>query len=335
MILRKSAFQSKGISLAGMLSNVDIYNLSKPDIHRRAFATNDDILEAFSVLRIGLRILINPKFFSHFVTSTREKVFSDNTTPVENYSAVLSFWSITRPLGEFSDYVKKGSAYRSDHQQENQCYSPHVAAKSATGRENPNTLRATQTPKASFFVSDHYAHQISGLVRTVSMVASVGLSSDRPVSFVSGILTPADVTANSERENSGGDSLNTKEAAYMLATTPTQKPSFIWLIAAVRRDMPTITAKIHHIAAETEKEARRSLAREHVCFFAGRIRTGAHMLNYFRVAGCATARSGELVEFVYIVDARSAISAKAEALNQARNERLSHIQITRVREVAA
>ncbi|WP_407212241.1 hypothetical protein [Enterobacter hormaechei] len=35
----------------------------------------------------------------------------------------------------------------------------------------------------------------------------------------------------------------------MLATTPTQNPQFIWLIAAVRRDMPTITAKIHHIAA--------------------------------------------------------------------------------------
>ncbi|HBW1844417.1 TPA: host cell division inhibitor Icd-like protein [Klebsiella quasipneumoniae subsp. quasipneumoniae] len=274
MILRKSAFQSKGLSLAGMLSNVDIYNLSKPDIHRRDVATNDDISEAFSGLRIGLRILINPKFFSHFVTSTREKVFSDNFTPVENYSAVLSFRSISRPSGEFSDCIKKGSAYRSDHQRGNQCYSPNVAAKSVTGRENPNTLRATQTPKASFFVSDHYAHQISGLVRTVSMVASVGLSSDRPVSFVSGILTPADVTANSERENSGGDSLNTKEAAYMLATTPTQKPSFIWLIAAVRRDMPTITAKIHHIAAETEQEARRSLARDHVCFFAGRIRTG-------------------------------------------------------------
>ncbi|HDY8999215.1 TPA: host cell division inhibitor Icd-like protein [Klebsiella pneumoniae] len=274
MILRKSAFQSKGISLAGMLSNVDIYNLSKPDIHRRAVATNDDILEAFSVLRIGLRILINPKFLSHFVTSTREKVFSDNTTPVENYSAVLSFWSITRPSGEFSDYVKKGSAYRSDHQQKNQCYSPHVAAKSATGIETPNTLRATQTPKASFFVSNHHAHQISGLARTVSMVASVGLSSDRPVSFVSGSLNPADVTANHDIETSGGDSLNTKEAAAMLATTPTQNPQFIWLIAAVRRDMPTITAKIHHIAAETEQEARRSLARDHVCFFAGRIRTG-------------------------------------------------------------
>lgn len=152
MILRKSAVQEGAFNLAGLLANVNPQNLIKPDIHRRAVATNYDILEAFSGLRIGLRILINPKFFSHFVTSTREKVFSDNTTPVENYSAVLSFRSITRPSGKFSDYVKKGIAYRSDHQQGNQCYSPNVAAKSATGRENPNTLRATQTPKASFCV---------------------------------------------------------------------------------------------------------------------------------------------------------------------------------------
>ncbi|HCT9372862.1 TPA: host cell division inhibitor Icd-like protein [Klebsiella quasipneumoniae] len=250
MILRKSAVQEEAFNLAGLLANVNPQNLIKPDIHRRAVATNDDILEAFSGLRIGLRILINPKFFSHFETSTRTRE------------------------GEFLESIKKGSAYRSDHQRGNQCYSPNVAAKSVTGRGNPNTLRATQTPKASFFVSDHYAHQISGLVRTVSMVALVGLRSRRPVSFVSGISTPANVTAISERGNSGGDSLNTKEAAYMLATTPTQNPQFIWLIAAVRRDMPTITAKIHHIAAETEQEARRILARDHVCFFAGRIRTG-------------------------------------------------------------
>lgn len=47
---------------------------------------------------------------------------------------------------------------------------------------------------------------------------------------------------------------------------------FIWLIAAVRRDCPAITAKIHHIVAENEQEARRTLARDHICFFAGRIR---------------------------------------------------------------
>lgn len=57
----------------------------------------------------------------------------------------------------------------------------------------------------------------------------------------------------------------------MLATTPTKNPQFIWIIAAIRRDCPTIKPVIHHVAAETEHEARRSLARDHVCFFAGRI----------------------------------------------------------------
>ncbi|WP_234450632.1 host cell division inhibitor Icd-like protein [Pluralibacter gergoviae] len=56
-----------------------------------------------------------------------------------------------------------------------------------------------------------------------------------------------------------------------MATTLTQNPQFIWIIAAVRRDMPTITAQIHHIAASSEREARRSLARDHICFFAGRL----------------------------------------------------------------
>ncbi|WP_370512054.1 host cell division inhibitor Icd-like protein [Klebsiella quasipneumoniae] len=193
-------------------------------------------------------------------------------TTVAGFSTSTLATSTRTREGEFCESIKKGSAYRSDHQQENQCYSPSVAAKSATGICTPNTLRATQTPKASFFVSSHYAHQISGLVRTVSMVALVGLRSRRPVSFVSGSANPANVTANHDICTSGGDSLNTKEAAAMLATTPTQNPQFIWLIAAVRRDMPTITAKIHHIAAETEQEARRTLARDHVTFFAGRIR---------------------------------------------------------------
>lgn len=57
----------------------------------------------------------------------------------------------------------------------------------------------------------------------------------------------------------------------MLATTPTQKPQFIWIIAAVRRDCPTIKPVLHHVAAETESDARRSLVRDHVCFFAGRV----------------------------------------------------------------
>ncbi|GAA0513737.1 hypothetical protein GCM10009414_24030 [Tatumella terrea] len=55
-----------------------------------------------------------------------------------------------------------------------------------------------------------------------------------------------------------------------------EPPSFVWIIAAVRRDCPTVKATIHHIAAATEREARLTLAKDHVCFFAGRIRQGVN-----------------------------------------------------------
>ncbi len=232
MILRKSAFQSKGLSLAGL--SVDI-------------SCNSSVMDN--------------KFLSFYFGVKRDPT-------VAGFAPSTLATSTRTREGEFCESIKKGLPTIA-----NPVYGYSAPAKSGAGICTPNTLRATQTPKASFFVSSHYAHQISGLVRTVSMVALVGLRSRRPVSFVSGSANPANVTANHDICTSGGDSLNTKEAAIM-ATTPTQNPQFIWLIAAVRRDMPTITAKIHHIAAETEQEARRILARDHVCFFAGRIRTG-------------------------------------------------------------
>ncbi|ELB3060478.1 ash family protein [Escherichia coli] len=249
VILNEPAAQKEAINLAGLLANVNPYNLSKPDIHRRAVATNDDILEAFSGLRIGLRILINPKFFSSFATSTRTRE------------------------GEFCASIKKGSASRSDHQHRKPCYIFPAGVNPPAGRENPCKHMATQDAPSVFFIVVISAHLHSAAYgRTISMVALVGQPKGWPVSLCAGFLTPASVTAPYECENSGGDSLNLHEEAARMATTPTQKPQFIWIIAAVRRDMPTITAKIHHIAAETEKEARRSLAQDHVCFFAGRIR---------------------------------------------------------------
>lgn len=151
------------------------------------------------------------------------------------------------------------------------CYNQFTAAKSAVRRENRDNTKATVDAIASFFYVVMSAYQyLAAQIRAESMVALAGQPKGWPGSFVSGILTPVNVTTNLERENSGGDSLHTKETAIM-ATTPTQNPSFIWLIAAVRRDRPVITATIHHIAANSEQEARRTLAREHVCFFAGRL----------------------------------------------------------------
>ncbi|ECA1369627.1 host cell division inhibitor Icd-like protein [Salmonella enterica subsp. enterica serovar Idikan] len=260
------AAQKEAFNLASLLANVNPYNLIKPDIHARGMTTNDDILNQEIIT--SKKLIVGNKFplLAGGMNWIATVVNRSTSTLATNTRALEDLLGVVTREGEFLESIKKGLPTIA-----NPVYGYSAPAKSGAGRGNPNTLRATQTPKASFFVSDHYAHQISGLVRTVSMVALVGLRSRRPVSFVSGISTPANVTAISERGNSGGDSLNTKEAAIM-ATTPTQNPQFIWLIAAVRRDMPTITAKIHHIAAESEREARRTLARDHVCFFAGRIR---------------------------------------------------------------
>ncbi|MGR8796263.1 host cell division inhibitor Icd-like protein [Klebsiella variicola] len=308
MILRKSAFQSKGISLAGMLSNVDIYNLSKPDIHRRAVATNDDILEAFS----GLRILINPKFFSHFVNSTREGLFapvrareegfSDITTPVENYSAVLSFRSITRPSGEFSDSIKKGSVTTATLQVEADCYQPFGSMpRDCSSLRSIRLIHVAKDESPSFFISAS-SWDLKSCARRSWYWSDFGFTVDIVITYLilSGldcnyIVTRRFLQSNRKTKPRSALTLtgrltttdsNSIEVAVMDITTHPQgrdsytlnngepPTSFIWLIAAVRRDMPTITAKIHHIAAETEQEARRILARDHVCFFAGRIRTG-------------------------------------------------------------
>lgn len=50
-----------------------------------------------------------------------------------------------------------------------------------------------------------------------------------------------------------------------------QHRHFVWIIAAVRRDNPALSPVLHHIAAENEREARRTLAKDNVCFFAGRL----------------------------------------------------------------
>ena len=157
-------------------------------------------------------------------------------------------------------------------------YSFPAVAKSAAGIGVPNNFKATRHAPCVFFYVVAQAHPFSGLwclfvhpSPFLIMVVRAGQPSGWPVSLKAGYANPVRA-ATSEIGVSGGSFSNYFKEAAIMATTPTQNPQFIWLIAAVRRDMPTITAKIHHIAAETEREARRTLAQDHVCFFAGRIR---------------------------------------------------------------
>ncbi|MCQ0572260.1 host cell division inhibitor Icd-like protein [Klebsiella pneumoniae] len=153
-------------------------------------------------------------------------------------------------------------------------YGYSAPAKSGAGIGVPVITEATHDAPSVFFCvvsSVHPFFSVPGIILGARriMVGWVGASSGAPVSFVSGYANPAQSTT-SEIGVSGGGLNHTKEAAIM-ATTPTQNTQFIWIIAAVRRDCPQITAKIHHVSASTEREARRLLARDHICFFAGRL----------------------------------------------------------------
>lgn len=210
-----------------------------------------------------------------FETSTRTKIFVGSLRE-EDFSIITTRGGkifLTSPLdagnlcnstrtreGEFLESIKKGLPTIA-----NPVYGYRAPAESGAGIGVLQLSTAHNRAKCGFFVCVARLHP--------SMVGWARASKDAPVSVEAG--TPTSFSSPPVIGVFGGDfKHHSTEAAAMLATTPTQNPQFIWLIAAVRRDMPTITAKIHHIAAETEQEARRSLARDHVCFFAGRIRTG-------------------------------------------------------------
>lgn len=184
-------------------------------------------------------------------------VVKRDTTVAGFATSTLATSTRTRE-GEFLESIKKGLPTIA-----NPVYGYSAPAKSGAGIGVLQLSTAHNRAKCGFFVCVARLHP--------SMVGWARASKDAPVSVEAG--TPTSFSSPPAIGVFGGDYIHhSTEAAAMLATTPTQKPSFIWLIAAVRRDMPTITAKIHHIAAETEREARRTLAQDHVCFFAGRIR---------------------------------------------------------------
>ena len=218
-------------------------------------------------------------------------------------------------------------------------YGYSAPAKSGAGIGVLVIRMATHDAPSVFFCAVSLTHPfferwdiIQRLAR--AMVAQAGASSEAPVSIRAGYANPAWATTSEIGVSGGSVTRYRMEAAAWLLPSPKFRNSsgLSPLFAAICRQLP------QKFTISPQRLSRKPAALWRGITFAfspDAFAQGAYMLNYFRVAGCATARSGELVEFVYIVDARSAISAKAEALNQARNERLSHIQITRIREVAA
>ena len=110
MILRKSAFQSKGISLAGLSGDI---------------SCNSSVMDN--------------KFLSFYFGVKRDPT-------VAGFAPSTLATSTRTREGEFCESIKKGLPTIA-----NPVYGYSAPAKSGAGIETPNTLRATQTPKASFF----------------------------------------------------------------------------------------------------------------------------------------------------------------------------------------
>ena len=297
-----AAIQNKAFPLAGLMyanvnvwskaarrqiaTNSDVWNLSKPDICHRQIFTNLGVFGTSThahECEAGITVPANASSsFSRrgdeesFETSTRTKIYwgslREEDFPIITTRGGKIF--LTSPLdagnlcnstrtreGEFLESIKKGLPTIA-----NPVYGYSAPAKSGAGIGVPITCIVPTRTKRVFLSAK--------FLRTQIMVGWMRLPKGRPVSIQAGYANLVQLTTSLRLASLGGEfKIHCIEAAIM-ATTPTQKPQFIWIIAAVRRDMPTITAKIHHIAAETEQEARRILARDHVCFFAGRIRTG-------------------------------------------------------------
>lgn len=172
---------------------------------------------------------------------------------------------------EFSESIKKSLPLCG-----NTVYGYKAPHKTGAGFRSPEMYEATHDAPSVFFCAVSQTHTFFSDAVIPRRLQNYG-GLDRAAERLAGFLVRrycelCSVHHQRVSQLRWWEELPVQGGCHMLATTPTQKPQFIWIIAAVRRDCPTITAKIHHIAAESERDARRSLVRDHICFFAGRIR---------------------------------------------------------------
>ncbi len=228
--------QSKSPSLAGL------FNIPKPQgftpcrQYPKHFGDSHSAKESAQCGGSEHRLNIRQVFESYISVIPTSKQYRNRDLYGEAGGDVLIFQDIKKQstkncFGQKVDESK--SQYCDDNnadakiitaaycQQSKPCYISLAAAKSADGIGTPKTLKATHDAPSVFFYVDAIAHLFNTVQnRTESMVMLAGLSSDRPVSFVSGSSNPVSVTTPIEIGTSGGDSLNTKEAAKWLLPPP-------------------------------------------------------------------------------------------------------------------
>lgn len=171
-------------------------------------------------------------------------------------------------------------------------YRCRVAPQWATGISSPsNRTATTDAPCVFFYVATNATERHfmawcyvsgTGLIRSflrhslhyaaLSMVAQAGQPSGWPVLVLAGTANP--VWAIAIMKISGfGDSIicYRTEVAIMASTPALSHSQFVWLFLAVRRSDVNERPQRKTVTAHTEREARRTLARDFVLSFAGRL----------------------------------------------------------------
>ncbi len=103
------------------------------------------------------------------------------------------------------------------------------------------------------------------------MVAQAGQPSGWPVFLEAGIPTPVWATTHMCRNFGGSNNLYSKKAATMATILTPTHPKFCFLFAAIRRTALTATPCMLRTVADSERSARRLLARDYILAFAGRL----------------------------------------------------------------
>ncbi|EGT4385361.1 host cell division inhibitor Icd-like protein [Cronobacter malonaticus] len=155
-------------------------------------------------------------------------------------------------------------------------YSFSAVAKSAAGIGVPNTTLATPDAPCVFFcvcalMHPSFAQWFVFRCACRIMVAQAGASYEAPVSNVAGYANPVWATTSEIGVSGGSGTIQTLEAAIMATTLTLSHPQFVFVFAAVRRADRTPRICMLRTVAGDERSARRSLVRDYVLAFAGRL----------------------------------------------------------------
>ncbi|EEZ6460779.1 TPA: ash family protein [Escherichia coli] len=156
-------------------------------------------------------------------------------------------------------------------------YSFPAVAKSAAGICSPCNSMATPDAPCVFFYVVAQTHPFFGLWclhrgSCQIMVVRAGQPSGWPVSIEAGTANPVRATTHEICSSGGGDNRYSMEAAIMATILTPSHPQFVFVFAAVRRraDRKPRICMLRTVAGN-ERAARRSLVRDYVLSFAGRL----------------------------------------------------------------